>query len=129
MGLLSSGRKRIRGGVLLLLLMACVGSLWLERRPILTWYYLRGLTQANEAEREVWADRVAGQGENAIPGLLNCLAHDDERICTNARLALSRLCGALPQDDSCWVALTERMAGEFPRLSLHGQRCLLTLAA
>jgi HEAT repeat protein len=128
MALLSTSKKRIVGGVFLLLLAGLAG-LWLQRRPILTWYYLRGLTEANESDRESWAERIAGQGEIAVPELLDCLARDDERICANARLALARLCGPLPQDDPCWVALTEHLAGEFPRLSLPGQRCLLTLAA
>jgi hypothetical protein len=128
MALLSFGRKRIAGGVLLLLL-ACAGGLWLERQPIRTWYYLRGLAEANDIDRGLWAERVAGQGQGAVPGLLDCLARDEERICANARLALSHLCGPLPQDDPQWVALTERLAGEFPLLSLYGQRCLLTLAA
>lgn len=129
MALLSGSKKRFVGGVFLLLVLACAGGLWLERQPILTWYYLRGLTQANESDRELWAERVAGQGDPAVSGLLDCLARDDDRICDNARLALSRLCGSLPQDDPRWSTLTERLAGEFPRLSLHGQRCLLTLAA
>jgi hypothetical protein len=101
----------------------------LERRPILIWYYLRGLTQANEGDRELWAQRIAGQGEITVPGLLICLEKDDERICANAKLALERLCASLPHDDPRWTGLTERLAGEFPHLSLPGQRCLLTLTA
>jgi hypothetical protein len=129
MALLSIGMKRKVGGLFVLLLLACAVGLWLERRPILTWYYLRGLTEANESDREAWAERVAGQGEIAVSGLLDCLGRDDERICANAKLALARLCGPLPQDDPHWIALTEHLAGEFPRLSLYGQRCLLALAA
>jgi hypothetical protein len=129
MALPFAGMKRIVAGVFLLVLLASAVALWIERRPILTWYYLRGLAEACEKDRDLWAERVAGQGQSATAGLLDCLARDDERICTNARLALARLCGPLPQNDPNWIALTEQLAREYPRLSLPGKRCVLTLAA
>jgi HEAT repeat protein len=129
MALLLAGQKRLVGGLFLIVLLAVVVGVWLERKPLLTWYALRGLAKAGEDEREVWVDRVAEQGKLALPTLLEWLGRDDERICSHARAALARICGQMPQDDLHWTEWTDRLATQFPHLSEPGQRCVLTLAA
>jgi hypothetical protein len=124
---LLSKRRLILG---LVVIGLCVGGgTWFCRERLLNWYYLRGLAQASESERDQWAERVASLGETAVPGLLACLAREDERTCANARAALERICACVPQDDPRWSSVTSRLAEVFPGLSAPGQRCLLALAA
>src|SRR5262245_7346056 len=75
----------------LLVLLTLAGVAWLNRTPLLTWYYLRQLTAAAPAERETWAERVAGLGEAALPGLLEHLTRGDAQVCANAEAALAQL--------------------------------------
>jgi hypothetical protein len=93
----------------------------------MTWYYLHQLAGANEQGCAVWAERLASLGDVAIPGLLDCLASNDERTCANARVALERTCARLAQDDARWKSLTDRILDAFPRSSAPGQRCVLAL--
>src|SRR5262245_2101992 len=127
MTLLSTRKRRLFAGLIVLALLA--GGAWLQRERVSCWYYLRGLAQAGEEERDRWVERVASLGETAVPGLLECLTRDDEQTCANAQAALERICGGLPQDDVRWNHLTCRLAGAFPGLSAPGQRCLLAMAA
>src|SRR5712691_9928771 len=98
MALLSAKKKRVIGVLLLLVLLGGGAAAWLQRDRLLTWHYLRGLTRANEADAQVWIQRVASRGEAAVPGLLDCMTHDGESLCANARAALEQIGGALPQD-------------------------------
>jgi hypothetical protein len=128
MALLSARRLRWLGGLMALALVAG-GAMWWQRERILTWHYLRSLTQAGEEERDLWAERVASLGEVAVPGLLDCLARDDEQICANARAALERMCAAWPAEDPRQGELAGRLVEAFAHLSAPGQRCVLSLAA
>jgi len=83
------GKKTAVGLLLVLLVGATVG--WIERARLESWYYLRGLSRASEAERDVWIERVAGLGEPAVEGLLDCLDGADDRACRNAAAALDHL--------------------------------------
>jgi HEAT repeat protein len=127
MALLSARKLRWLGG-LIVLALAVGGGMWWQRERILAWHYLRGLTRANEAERNLWAGRVASLGEVAVPGLLDCLARDDERMCANARAALEQMCAGWPLDDPRRNELAGRIVEAYPRLSEQGQHCVLGLA-
>jgi hypothetical protein len=114
----------VLGGVVVL---ALAGGLWLERTPLLAWYYVRSLAAAGEADRDRWAERVAGLEDAALPGLIDCLGRDDARICANARAALACLARSWGTDDPRCVALAEQLGEAFPGRSLPGQLQLLEL--
>jgi hypothetical protein len=101
----------------------------MERSTLLSWYYLRGLTQASEADRDGWVERVASLGELAVPGLLDCLSQSDPRICDNARAALERLTYSRGGNDPLTLDLALRLARDFSQFSPAGQRHALDLEA
>ena len=76
--------KKLFCGVVLLVLLVGGGVAWMERTALRTWWVLRGLRQADEADRAVWIGRVADVGEPAIEGLLESLCCPDDRACQNA---------------------------------------------
>src|SRR5262245_25094564 len=73
------------------LVLTLAGLAWLNRTPLLTWYYLRGLADAGEADREKWVERLAGLDGAAVPGLLAFLQEGSPMVCGNAGAALARL--------------------------------------
>src|SRR5262245_3532832 len=93
-------RKKVLGGLALVLLLGGAGMAWRERSTLLAWYYVRGLTRATEAERARWAERVAGLGETAAPCLLDALQDPDALVCRNAAAGLERLSGAWGPGDA-----------------------------
>jgi hypothetical protein len=122
--------KKVLGSFLLLLpLLAGGGVAWTERTPLLAWYYVRGLAHANEAERDLWARRVASLGEPALPGLLDCLVQPDPTLCANAQAGLAHLVTTWGAGDGRSIALAIRLARAFPRLSPLGQRAALEVSA
>jgi hypothetical protein len=102
---------------------------YLERTALLSWYYVRGLAKADPNSQAVWAERVAGLGEDAIPGLLKCLTDSDATVCCNARAGLAQLAKHWGIGDSRTVALAMRCGREFTHFSAAGQQNLLDLAA
>jgi hypothetical protein len=122
------GQKYL-GGALLVALLGGAGVAWVERGALLAWFYVRGLARAEESDRARWVERVAGLGEAAIPGLLDCLAQPDPGVCRNARAALCHIAGHRHAGDTRAVDLALRLAREFPRLSPAGQENALRLAA
>jgi hypothetical protein len=122
------GKTRyLAAGAVAVLLLAGAG-LWLGREPLLTWYYLRGLRQAGEGERERWAERVAGLDQAAVPPLLDLLAGDDP-ACAGARAALAALARRWGGDDPRGAELARRLSDGFARLSPSGQRAALEFEA
>jgi hypothetical protein len=121
------GKKKylVAGAVAVLLAGA---GLWLGREPLLTWYYLRGLRQAGEGERERWAERVAGLDEAAVPPLLDLLT-GDESSCAGARAALAALVRRRGADDARGEGLARRLSEGFARLSPAGRRAALEFEA
>jgi HEAT repeat protein len=121
--------KKLVATVAILVLLLLGGVAWLERTPILSWYYVRSLAKADDNNRDAWVERVAGLGEDAVPPLLSCLKDTDPNVCRNARAALMRLSQAWGLGDSRTVALAMRCGGEFTQLSAPGQQNVLDLAA
>ena len=101
------------------------GLAWLKRDSLRSWYYVRQLKNAAEADRDRWAERVASLGEAALPSLIDCLIQPNERICANAGAALTRL-GGWQANDGRVTAAMEMLRGEWERLSPAGRRALLT---
>ncbi|HZT80660.1 MAG TPA: HEAT repeat domain-containing protein [Gemmataceae bacterium] len=114
-------------GAVAVLLLAGAG-LWWGRQPLLTWYYLRGLSSADGGERDRWAERVAGLDRAALPALLDLLAGDD-RACAGARAALDALIGRWGADDARGEELARRLSEAFARFSPAGRREVLQFEA
>jgi HEAT repeat protein len=113
----------------LTVLAALAAVLWWQRTPLLTWYYLRGLAAADEADRGEWVERVAGMDEAALPGLLDLLRRDDPRPCGNAGAALARLARTWGPQDPRFLALADQLPAHFANCSASGQQALLEVAA
>jgi hypothetical protein len=121
------GFLRIKGLICLGVIAALAIGLWLERTPLLTWYYIRGLTKAVEEDRDEWVDRVVSLDQAAVPALVDCLRRDDAQVCANARAALDCLIQHWGTSDSRSLALAERLALIFSGGSLACQQSILEL--
>jgi HEAT repeats len=124
---LSFRSKVLLGGLVLLGAAAAVA--WYERVPLLTWFCVRALGRAGEADRDVWADRVVGLGDAAVPELIGCLARDDPRLCESARVALARFVSRWGAEDPRRPELAARLVEAFPRLSSAGRQNVVALHA
>jgi hypothetical protein len=102
---------------------------WHERAPLQTWYTLRCLAQAGDADREAWAERTAALDEAAVPGLIGCLASPDQRVCANVEATLLRLAARWGTQDERTGRLSGCLADAFPHLSGAGQRVVLRAQA
>jgi hypothetical protein len=122
-----AGFLRIRGLICLALVAAVAGGLWAMRTPILTWYYIRGLSKASEEDRDEWVDRVVGLDEAAVPALLACLQKDNAQVCANARAALVCLVQHWGPADGRSLALANRLTEAFPGIPKSGQQEILEL--
>jgi hypothetical protein len=118
-----SGKKLVAASLLLVLAGAAVVA-WMERTPLRSWYYLRGLSQATEADRADWIDRLTNLGEPAVDGLLEQL-DGDEQACRNAAAALDHLAHTWGGADPRAIDLVSREAQRFSRLPPSGQALLL----
>jgi hypothetical protein len=119
--------KKVLFSLGLVIILAGVG--WWERTPLLSWYYLRELAQAEEEDRDKWVERVAGLDQAAVPGLLAHLRRDDARVCANARAALACLIQRWGSDDARAAALAEQLVQGYAGRSLPGQLETLELQA
>jgi len=111
----------------LVLLPALGVTSWVERRPLLAWYYVRGLSRAGDREREVWVQRVLTVPADALPGLLDGLCDEDARACANCQAGLARLVHQWGPADPRALALGDELASRFTRLSVAGQQGALRL--
>ena len=85
---------------LIVVVLLGVGVAWLERAPLLTWYYLHGLAAASDENRQTWVERVATLDSAAVPGLIERLRQADYVIDNNgdmrsAEIATHRVYEAL----------------------------------
>jgi hypothetical protein len=96
----------------LLVLLALIGILggvgWWQRRPVLAWYCVKQLGQANEESRSDWAAHVISLDEAALPSLLTALDSADEKASANLETALIGLLNAWGPGD----ARSENLLGE-----------------
>jgi HEAT repeat protein len=122
LGILRS--KKVLGAFVLIFVIGTV--LWFQRKPLLAWYYLRGLAAATEDERSEWVRAVVGLDGAALPGLIDLLRRDEARACANARAALFSLARAWGDRAT---ALSDRLAEAFPSRSLAGRLQIMELQA
>ncbi len=113
-------------GLVVLLVGGGVG--WIERTPLLSWIYVRGLARADERSQAVWVERVAGLDRAAMPGLVELLNQDDAGVCGSAQAALCALSNRWNADDPRRHEVARRLADGFPRFSEVGQGSALKVA-
>ncbi len=119
-------RKWVVGTLLSLIVVAAAGLAW--RDTLESWYYVRQLARAGAADRERLAERVAGLGAAAVPGLLDCLNGSDETVCANAGTALDKLGAHWGAGDARTVVLLRQIVEQWPRLSTVGRQQVLEAA-
>jgi hypothetical protein len=119
--------KKLRIGLAILLILG--GVAWWQRTPLLTWYYVRGLSEADEADREKWVSRVASLDAAAVPSLLACLYDPEDRVCANAGAALSCLAEGWGAVDPRADVLLEELRNRFNTWSVPGQKAALAVPA
>jgi hypothetical protein len=108
-----------------MLLVSLVGvvavAIWLTWKPLLAWYFVRGLTGADEKNREKWVKRVAWLDCGAVPALLECLGRDDSAACANVQAALIHLTRDWGRDDPRCLDLAGQLLAKFESLSAPGR--------
>src|SRR5262249_14817466 len=120
--------KRLILGLLGLLLLGLGGLAWAERQLILSWYYLRGLRQAEGDAIEVWAGRVARLDQRAVPGLLPLFGEPEEAVCDRAGVACTALLERWGREDARSVELVQQLVKNFAQFSGAGRKCVLKRA-
>jgi HEAT repeat protein len=108
---------------------AIAGFAWWQRTPVLTWYYLRGLAEADGDNRAIWVDRVVSLDRVAVPGLLDLLERNDPTICDNVEYTLSALVKQWGPEDDRSTALADDCRGRFTGMSALGQISALQVIA
>lgn len=121
----ASSRHGKKWLVLLALPAVLVGILWWQRAAVLQWHYVRGLANADDGDRELWAERVAGLELEALPRLLALLRGDNARACVNVEAALVAMLRHWGGDDPRGKTLNEELLNVFTELSNDGQHAAL----
>ncbi|HZV05789.1 MAG TPA: hypothetical protein VE999_11965 [Gemmataceae bacterium] len=121
--------RKFLSTVLLVFLLGCGIVGWRESAFLLSWFYVRNLASASEANRQRWVGRVANLGETALPALFDCLTQADTRVCGNGRAALQHMTHLWGYDSARTADLALRLSREFARFSPAGQHQVLDLAA
>jgi HEAT repeat protein len=110
-------------------MFAIAGFAWWQRTPVLTWYCLRGLAEADGDNRAIWVDRVVSLDTAAVPGLLNLLERKDPTICDNVEHTLIALVTQWGPEDERSVGLADNCRERFAGMSVLGQISALQVMA
>jgi HEAT repeat protein len=120
--------RKLLCGATVLFVLSVGAAAWTERVPLLAWFYVRGLSKADETTRDRWVERVAGLNEAVVPNLLDTLARPEPAVCANTRAALTRLSSDWVDDDARREALVGRIARSWVTFSIPGKACALEVA-
>lgn len=121
---LFSSRRLVLAASLVVLLLI-LGLAWSQRTPMLRWYYLRGLASADAEERQLWVERVASLDTAAIPGLLQQLSAEEERMVGNAEAALIALAAVWGCQDDRTAEVSEQLCQRFDDAAEKERRAIL----
>jgi hypothetical protein len=109
------------------LVAVLAGVAWFERTPLLSWYYVRGLANADEAACETWVNRVTSLGNAALPRLIDQLRQVEVRPCENAAVGMMRLVESWDQAATARGDLAGQLVRNFASFSPHGQAAALQI--
>jgi hypothetical protein len=129
MSLQKTVRNRVVLGLFMAALLGGTVALFVERTPLLAWFYMHSLARAAEQNRALWVDRAAALGEGAEPAVFAYLTQTDEAACRNAGAVLQKWVGQYGSDDARAAALAEHMAKGFGAFSPAGRVVMLETAA
>ncbi len=129
MSLQKNVRNRIVIGLLAIALMGGAAALFMERTPLLAWFYMHSLARAAEPDRALWLDRTAALGEGAEPAVFAYLTQTDEAACRNAGAVVEKWTAQYGLDDAHAAALADHLAHGFGAYSPAGQQVVLETAA
>jgi hypothetical protein len=124
-GLLRS--RKLIAALMVGALLILTGIAWLERTPLLVFYFVHRLQGANESDRQSWVERVAALDFVAIPQLIDCLRRADPRVCANAQACLLKMVQRWGLGDLRRVQLAECLALRFATLSEQGGQMALEI--
>lgn len=102
---------------LFLVLLTGAGVGWWQREPLQTWWILRGLTVATEAERDTWLARVAALGDPAVGPLVDALPGADDQGRQNLLAALDHLARGRGVGNPATTDLVTRLSRPFDQLA------------
>lgn len=97
------------------------GLAWWQREPILSWYFVRELGDANESQLESYAQKLAHLGDAAVPRLLDGLRNDDASVCGKMQYALLLMVKKWGHADGRSAELVESLHARFNEFSAAGQ--------
>ena len=111
----------------LLAFTGLAGFAWFERKPILSWHYVRLLTYAYEENREERALNVAALEQAALPGVLEALRQNDLLVCANMQHALFLLANQWGLTDPRTLEMFEQCREQFDEFSPAGREKVVYL--
>jgi len=107
-----------------LLLVAAGLGFW-QRMSILSWLCVNRLAAASDEEQALWAERVAGLEQDAVPWVLRQLHSDEARVCSNMETVLALHARGWGGSDPRSEALLEELQHHFPNFSPAGKQSAL----
>jgi hypothetical protein len=115
--------------LIVVVLVTLTGVAWWQRQPVLAWYYVRQLSNANQENREAYTKKVTELDEAALPHLLDGMQNSDAIVCGNLQHALGLLTRKWGIEDSRSQSLLARLNTRFDSFSLAGQEKVVLLLA
>jgi len=117
-----TGKKLAR---LAILVAVAATVLWWGWGPLVRWYAIHRLAQANESQRSEWVQRVANLDTAAMSGLIDLLRRNDDKVCANSQAALSALEQRWGPADTRTARLAKDLASSFSSFSTPGREAVL----
>ena len=101
-------------------------GIW-QRETLWVRYCSERLERASDDGRAAWAEKLAANGEAAVPAVLSLFRRDDPGVCAAGRSAAEQLMAGWGADDPRRKAFAIRFAAEEPRFSTPGRAAALDL--
>jgi len=120
-------RRRVLWFSVIGMMLLIGGTALIQRSWLCSCYYAQRLRNAGEADRQVWADRLVGMGDTAVPRLLDCLKREDGSLGPMARAGLEKLLANWGPKDPRSARLVNRFFDAHPSFSPAGQRTALQI--
>ena len=102
------------------ILLAAAVVFWWGRAPVMRWYVIQRLAQADDSRRAEWALRAAGLDAAAMSGLIDLLRRNDAKVCADSSAALAALEKRWGAGDSRTAKLADNLYQSFSSLSMPG---------
>ena len=94
-------------------------------RHLLSWYYVYSLSNADDSDRAIWAERVSELGIDVAPSLVALLQSSDVRLCANGEAGLSGLAKRLGPDSIGTELVAQQLSEKLDAFSTPGREAAL----